>query len=118
MSHFTPLNHVNYHVNHGNLSRSLRVNDHIQLVYESRQRNEIRFAIPDAAPSEVVPGVHEGGFQLWECTLDLLKLFESVSFVDSTVCELGCGCGLPGISAPLHGAASATFQDFNSDVID
>jgi predicted nicotinamide N-methyase len=73
---------------------------------------------PDAVPSEVIPGVYEGGFQLWECTLDLLAFLESVPFENRTVCELGCGRGLPGICAALHGAAAVLFQDFNADVIE
>jgi predicted nicotinamide N-methyase len=77
------------------------------------------FAPPqDAVPSEVIPGVYEGGFQLWECTIDLLGFLESVPFEARAVCELGCGRGLPGIYAALHGAATVLFQDFNTDVIE
>jgi predicted nicotinamide N-methyase len=72
----------------------------------------------DSVPSEVIPGVYEGGFQLWECTLDLLAFLDSIPFTNSSVCELGCGRGLPGIYAAIHGAATVLFQDFNADVID
>ncbi|XP_065912852.1 histidine protein methyltransferase 1 homolog isoform X2 [Dysidea avara] len=46
---------------------------------------------------DLVPGVYEGGLKIWE--------------------ELGCGAGLPGIFAALHGAEHATFQDYNPGVI-
>jgi predicted nicotinamide N-methyase len=72
----------------------------------------------ESVPNEVVPGVYEGGFQLWECTLDLLTFLNSVNFANSSVCELGCGRGLPGIYAALHGASAVLFQDFNADVIE
>lgn len=69
-------------------------------------------------PSEVVPGKYEGGFQLWECTVDLLKYMEQFDYKGKNVFELGCGRGLPGIYAALHGAASVVLQDYNKDVIE
>ncbi|OHT08089.1 hypothetical protein TRFO_23542 [Tritrichomonas foetus] len=72
----------------------------------------------NTVPNEVVPGVYEGGFQLWECTLDLLKFMETIDFNGKTVYELGCGRGLPGIYAALHGASQVVLQDFNKEVVE
>ena len=71
-----------------------------------------------SVPSDVKPGVYEGGFQLWECTLDLLRFMENIDFSGKTVFELGCGRGLPGIYCSLHGCTKVVLQDFNLDVIE
>jgi SAM-dependent methyltransferase len=73
---------------------------------------------PDAVPSEVVPGVYEGGFQLWECVLDLLSYMEVFDYDNTSVFELGCGRGLPGIYAALKGASRVVLQDFNREVLE
>lgn len=69
-------------------------------------------------PSRVEPGKYEGGFQLWECTLDLLKFMETLDLKNKCVYELGCGWGLPGIYAALRGAQKVVLQDYNRDVIE
>ena len=71
-----------------------------------------------SVPSEVKSGIYEGGYQLWECTLDLLRFLEKHSFNGKTVFELGCGRGLPGIYCSLHGSSQVVLQDFNRDVIE
>lgn len=82
--------------------------------------NNIKSYVPakGTVPGEVVPGVYEGGFQLWECTVDLLKHMEQYDFKDKNVFEMGCGRGLPGIYAALHGAKHVVLQDYNKDVIE
>ncbi|XP_057433123.1 uncharacterized protein LOC130725940 isoform X2 [Lotus japonicus] len=73
--------------------------------------------------SDLVPGKYEGGLKLWEGSLDLIKALRSdiksglVSFGEKRVLEVGCGHGLPGISALLEGAAAVHFQDFNAEVL-
>lgn len=68
--------------------------------------------------SDLQAGVYEGGFKLWECSLDLVKYVELLlargDSGDGTpfrmprkVMELGCGHGLPGIHALLRGAYHA-----------
>ena len=69
-------------------------------------------------PAKVEPGKYEGGFQLWECTLDLLDVMQGMDFKGKAVFELGCGWGLPGIWAAMNGAARVVLQDFNRDVIE
>ena len=82
--------------------------------------NNIKSYVPatGTVPGEVVPGVYEGGFQLWECTVDLLKYMEQFDFKDKNVFEMGCGRGLPGIYAALKGAKHVVLQDYNKDVIE
>jgi len=68
---------------------------------------------------DLVPGTYEGGFKLWECTLDLLEyLSKNVAiFEGKSVLDLGCGTGLLGIFALLNGAQNVEFQDFNKSVL-
>ena len=69
--------------------------------------------------TDLIPLVYEGGLKIWECSIDLVEyLLESgMSFQDKRVLEIGCGAGLPGIYALLHGA-EVHFQDYNDDVIE
>lgn len=74
--------------------------------------------------SDLQAGVYEGGFKLWECSLDLVKYVELLlvhglhgdaapSFrMPRKVMELGCGHGLPGIHALLRGAC--VWMDWHS----
>ena len=48
---------------------------------------------------EVTPGVYEGGLQVWECSLDLVRYFQHHQLglgAGETCLELGCGHALPG----------------------
>ncbi|XP_068231473.1 histidine protein methyltransferase 1 homolog isoform X2 [Palaemon carinicauda] len=68
--------------------------------------------------TDLVPAVYEGGLKIWECTWDLLNYME-LSCKDLKGCrvlDLGCGAGLPGIYAMLHGS-HITLQDYNEEVI-
>jgi hypothetical protein len=55
--------------------------------------------------ADIIPGVYEGGFTLWECTLDMLNYLDRIEFKDKVVIDIGCGLGLLGIKAILKGAA-------------
>ncbi|CAH0486111.1 unnamed protein product [Peronospora farinosa] len=69
--------------------------------------------------SDVQTNVYEGGFKLWECALDLVKFVEMEDTpMATTVLELGCGHGLPGIHALLRGAERVTFSDYNKEVLE
>lgn len=61
--------------------------------------------------SDLEAGVYEGGFKLWECSLNLVKYVElllrdraSPFEMPRKVMELGCGHGIPGIHALQRGA--------------
>ncbi|GBE89149.1 Histidine protein methyltransferase 1 [Sparassis crispa] len=54
------------------------------------------------APSDLVPGVYEGGLKTWECSLDLVDCLDSMHGSDyanslrgKRILELGCGTALP-----------------------
>jgi len=76
---------------------------------------------------DVVPGRYEGGFKIWECSLDLVDfLFSSFGSPSShkhkprKVLELGCGHGLPGcafLSLRLEGS-TVLFSDLNAEVLE
>lgn len=69
--------------------------------------------------TDLIPNVYEGGFQVWECTIDLLHYLTLYSVSrDTRVLDLGCGAGLLGILAcKLGQEVTCHFQDFNADVI-
>ncbi|KAI0674626.1 hypothetical protein C8Q78DRAFT_966313 [Trametes maxima] len=54
------------------------------------------------APSDLVPGVYEGGLKTWECSLDLVDCLDSIYGTDiaqhikgTRILELGCGTAVP-----------------------
>ncbi|KAH3762200.1 histidine protein methyltransferase 1 [Pelomyxa schiedti] len=72
--------------------------------------------------SDVVPGIYEGGFKVWEGTHTLLAYLSGCLtsdpnfFHSKTVLDIGCGHGLLGTFALMHGA-TVHFQDYNADVL-
>ncbi|KAF8962313.1 hypothetical protein BDZ97DRAFT_1662958 [Flammula alnicola] len=92
------------------------------------------------APSDLVPGVYEGGLKTWECSLDLVDYMDGLkdtsefqSFSGKRILELGCGTGIPSIyilreifdsSAPNHDPSGNLppkteihLQDYNDSVL-
>jgi hypothetical protein len=73
---------------------------------------------------DIIPGVYEGGFQLWECEVEFLKWIvgdeQMMGRVKkaSRVVEIGCGHGLVGVLVGVLGDARVTMQDYNNDVIE
>ncbi|KAF9011834.1 hypothetical protein BDQ17DRAFT_1420241 [Cyathus striatus] len=86
------------------------------------------------APSDLVPGVYEGGLKTWECSLDLVNYLEGAGKVGEWwtgkgVLELGCGTAVPSLyilrelfSRPSPAAgypeSQIHLQDYNSSVIE
>lgn len=66
---------------------------------------------------DVIHGVYEGGFKLWEGAIDLVEFLDKRKFdgIERGL-ELGCGHGLPGILA-LQAGVKMDFQDLNEPVI-
>ncbi|KAJ4456628.1 putative histidine protein methyltransferase 1 [Paratrimastix pyriformis] len=73
--------------------------------------------------SDIVDGKYQGGFSLWECSLDLCSMISDLarsnpaSFAGQQILELGCGHALPAILSLLAGAEKVVMQDYNDDVI-
>ncbi|CAG9463038.1 unnamed protein product [Pedinophyceae sp. YPF-701] len=85
--------------------------------------------------SDLVAGRYEGGFKLWECSVDLANVLcerwelagcggapglprtPSRALAGRSVVELGCGHAVPGILALLGGAETVVLQDFNPEVV-
>ncbi|TFK41589.1 hypothetical protein BDQ12DRAFT_389843 [Crucibulum laeve] len=87
------------------------------------------------APSDLVPGIYEGGLKTWECSLDLVDYLSSLKtpgavnvYQGKRVLELGCGTAIPSLyvlheilSAPPSPDAPPTYvhlQDYNASVLD
>lgn len=77
----------------------------------------------ELADSDLVPGVYEGGFKLWECARDLVVVLEEMeskgdlTLREARVLEAGCGAGLPGVLALTKECSSLVLQDFNAQVL-
>ncbi|KAF8156919.1 hypothetical protein B0H34DRAFT_711194 [Crassisporium funariophilum] len=102
------------------------------------ESNKIALHFLDA-PSDLVPGVYEGGLKTWECSLDLVDYLDSSKdtvndegFRGKAMLELGCGTGVPTLYilreifssiAPrtaVNETSSPTrihLQDYNSSVL-
>ncbi|MES1920045.1 hypothetical protein MHBO_001771 [Bonamia ostreae] len=68
---------------------------------------------------DIKEGLYEGGFKLWEGTIDLLEFLitSKFDFDGKTVLDLGCGHGLLGIWAMKNKAKLVYLQDFNENVL-
>ncbi|KAF8621704.1 hypothetical protein AX15_007565 [Amanita polypyramis BW_CC] len=68
-----------------------------QLISEGRDESDTLDLFD--APSDLIPGVYEGGFKTWECSLDLVDYLESntlpTSFIGKRILEVGCGTAVP-----------------------
>ena len=86
--------------------------------------------------ADLVPGVYEGGYKLWEGSVDLARYLHAResgaeaeaggadaggaiggALRSARVLELGCGHALPALVAAHHGASALTLQDFNPEVL-
>ncbi|GAA99868.1 uncharacterized protein L969DRAFT_91809 [Mixia osmundae IAM 14324] len=47
------------------------------------------------APTDLIPGVYEGGLKTWECSLDLVSYLSTLTEQPRSVLELGAGTALP-----------------------
>ncbi|KAJ7762491.1 hypothetical protein B0H16DRAFT_1674108 [Mycena metata] len=83
------------------------------------------------APSDLVPGVYEGGLKTWECSLDLvgyldgLKDSTNLSFSNKRILEVGCGTAIPSVyllyslfCAESKANTNLHFQDYNVSVLE
>lgn len=70
----------------------------------------------DNSKTDLISGVYEGGYKIWECTQDLADYFTANEndFSGKKVCDLGCSSGLLGIFMLSKGAQHVDFQDYVS----
>lgn len=75
--------------------------------------------------TDLIPGVYEGGFKVWECSIDITRILcgdfnRVMDHPPRKMLELGCGTAIPGIVAMMkHDSISeAVFTDFNKDVLE
>mmetsp|Transcript_16206 Transcript_16206/g.27181 ORF Transcript_16206/g.27181 Transcript_16206/m.27181 type:complete len:282 (-) Transcript_16206:373-1218(-) len=72
--------------------------------------------------SDIIKGIYEGGYKMWECSGDLSDyLLKHRDIIPHTrnfrTIELGCGHGIPGIVSLLMGSHCVVFSDLNAEVI-
>lgn len=72
--------------------------------------------------NDIIKNIYEGGFKIWECTIDLLEYLEekysNLIFESKSVMDLGCGQGILGILALKNKANFVIFQDYNLEVLE
>ncbi|CAH1785991.1 unnamed protein product [Owenia fusiformis] len=74
----------------------------------------------DTENTDLIPNVYEGGFKVWECSLDLAEYLSELgnnAVSNKRILELGCGAGLSGLYA-YKNKAYVDFQDYNKEVLD
>ncbi|RPD55528.1 hypothetical protein L226DRAFT_537017 [Lentinus tigrinus ALCF2SS1-7] len=83
-------------------------------------RSEVDFV---DAPSDLVPGVYEGGLKTWECSLDIVDCLDSIYGAEigskirgKRVIELGCGTAIPSMYL-LHSVFAADPAQSARDVV-
>ncbi|CAF0866503.1 unnamed protein product [Rotaria sordida] len=94
------------------------INDLQNETNEDEENSRKKF---DSYRSDLIPNIYEGGFKTWECSHDLVDYLKSIinNFQDiTTVLELGCGSGLPGLELNKHKQFHVDFQDFNREVVE
>ncbi|KAF8634805.1 hypothetical protein AX17_004058 [Amanita inopinata Kibby_2008] len=88
-------------------------------------------------PSDLIPGIYEGGFKTWECSLDLVDYLESSGGVFTSallagkrMLEVGCGTAVPSmyllqkiLSLPVDVDSPTPetqihLQDYNASVLE
>ena len=91
------------------------------LVLKRTTRLPSRFPDGFKADHDVVSGKYEGGYKVWECSLDLVQYlgqFPCSLGVPQQVLELGCGQGFPGIAAlQRFPSCKVVFSDLNAEVL-
>eukprot|EP00002_Diphylleia_rotans_P012616 TRINITY_DN2469_c0_g1_i2.p1 TRINITY_DN2469_c0_g1~~TRINITY_DN2469_c0_g1_i2.p1 ORF type:complete len:262 (+),score=51.91 TRINITY_DN2469_c0_g1_i2:74-859(+) len=87
-----------------------------ELISRAVEGTEIQSII---TTSDIQPKVYEGGFKIWETTIDLIGFLieQRVVLNNKRVLELGCGGGLPGIFCAMNGASHVVLQDYNEPVL-
>ncbi|KAJ6594582.1 hypothetical protein B0H19DRAFT_1096127 [Mycena capillaripes] len=83
------------------------------------------------APSDLVPGVYEGGLKTWECSLDLVGYLNGLGdpsrsyFSGKRILEVGCGTGIPSVyllaclfSGDSNVDTHVHLQDYNASVLE
>ncbi len=97
---------------------SLTLNSYTEILY---YKNPV--ILNQQYSQDIIPGVYEGGFQLWECEVEMIKkMFELEYFKEiiagKSVAEIGCGHGLLAVAAHKLNAKQIVLQDYNEAVIE
>ncbi|KAF8143327.1 hypothetical protein K438DRAFT_647461 [Mycena galopus ATCC 62051] len=83
------------------------------------------------APSDLVPGVYEGGLKTWECSIDLVGYLDGLrdsnisDLSGKRILEVGCGTGIPSVyllsrlfAEDFNVNVHVHLQDYNASVLE
>ena len=113
---------MNNQLKNDNLFEKVIINNdynlkYVKNIFELIKLREFDYEINEKI--DIIKNVYEGGFKVWECTLDLLDyLSKNTELIkDKNIIDLGCGHGLLGIFSLQLNANYVVFQDFNIEVL-
>ncbi|KAH6914461.1 hypothetical protein BKA70DRAFT_667593 [Coprinopsis sp. MPI-PUGE-AT-0042] len=109
---------------------TIREEDEDEEEKEPRDRTDVLVYLD--TPSDLLPGVYEGGLKTWECSLDVVEYLATSrvfpSYQGKRVVELGCGTAVPSLyvlqrlfSDPGDSVKRSTeihLQDYNDSVLE
>ena len=103
-----------------NQNRLFQIVDEIKLYLPAETSNDDEDGVVDAIAkkTDVSKGKYEGGFKLWEASIDLSEYLLKTNTRAENVLELGCGAGLPSLTlVAANPSTSVTFADLNTEVL-
>ena len=92
-----------------------------RIIYNSNKKKQNDDLSTIIKNYDVKNGLYEGGFKLWECSIDLMKYLNTINFKEQQdIFEIGCGHGLPTLYMLKkfpNLINSIIFQDLNQQVL-
>lgn len=109
---------------------TIREEDEEEEEKEPKDRTDVLVYLD--TPSDLLPGVYEGGLKTWECSLDVVEYLATSgrfpSYQGKRVVELGCGTAVPSLYVlqrlfseaenSVEGETEIHLQDYNDSVLE
>ncbi|KAK9890654.1 hypothetical protein WA026_012012 [Henosepilachna vigintioctopunctata] len=90
----------------------------LKLIKDCDEEDSLTVLKAEQKHSDLLTGIYEGGFKIWECTYDLAGYIQKqgLDFNAKTVLDLGCGAGIIGVLCAMK-RGKCYFQDYNEEVL-